>query len=266
MSRAAARSAQRRVAEPSVVLLGHVIPALRRLEIEALDRPETTANELFDLAHNPSSGQEVRTDMAYVLGVLACARAGIPVPEDLRNWRMHSETFGDPSRLRGKWASGWAPRLRVACAYASGDEQAARDLASDYSSPELNLAPPPPVQAMASVRSAPDSPPEGERTVASGKRRLTRVRFKPSRGVLVMSGYLALIYGGSLGLVLALTQLALWASVAAGVIFAGFVYGMMRLLLIWWVGVSETFARRVLFSVESPGEGSVASLEMSTGF
>ena len=274
MLRAAARSAQRGVAEPSVVMLGHVIPTLRRLEIEALDRPESTANELFELARNPSSGQEIRADMAYVLGVLACARAGIPVPEDLREWRMHSEAFGDPARLRGKWASGWTPRLQVARAYALGDEQAARDIASNYPSPELDLALPPvldlalpPVQAMASARSAPDSPTEGESTVASGIRRLTHVQLKPWKpppSLLVLSVYTALVYGVILAFVLKLTQLPLWVSLSAGAIVVGPAYVAMR----FWesrAGVDETFARRVLFSVEYPGEGPVANLKVSTG-
>jgi len=140
-------------------------------------------------------------------------------------------------------------RLRVARAYAFGDEQAARDIASDYPSPELDLALPPPVQAMANARSAPDSPPEGEGTVASGRRRLTGVRFKPSRGVLVMSAYTALVSGAAvLALnLLALYQAPLWASLAVGVMAAGCVYVLMRWLMLR-AGVGEIVPRRVLFS------------------
>ena len=262
ISRTAALSARQRAEQP-IVMLGHFIPALRRLEIEALDRPETAADELFDLARNPSKGQEIRADMAYVLGVLACARAGIPVPEDLRKRRMHSETFVDPPRLRGKWASGWTPRLQVAGAYASGDDQAARDIASDHPSPELDIAPP--VQAMASARSAAGSLPEGESTAASGIRRLTRVRLKPSKPppvLLVVTVYTALFYGVVLAFVLKLTHLPLWASLAAGVVATG----LMGVYMWFWAsGVGEAFGRHVLFSVEYPGEGSAASLEVSKG-
>lgn len=235
----AAKSAPSDGAESPVVTLGHVVPTLRRLEIAALDQPESTANELFELARQPSGGQEVRADMAYVLGVLACARAEIPVPKDLREHAMRSEAFRDPARMRGKWGSGWTLRLKVARAYASGDEQTARDLASGHPSPELALA-----------------------------RRLSHVRLGPWRpplGLLVLSGYAALVYGLLLGFALNyFTHLSLAASVAAGAAVVGPAYLVMRFAQTN-DDIAEAFARRILFSVEYLGEGPVADLEVFTG-
>jgi hypothetical protein len=247
MSRPAARSAPLRVAEPSVVMLGHLIPALRQLEVEALDRPGTAANELFELARSLPSGQEVRADMAYVLGVLACARAGIPVPQDLREWRMHSEAFGDPPRLAGKWASGWGLRQQVARAYALGDEQTARDIASGHPSPELQLAPSP-VRAVASKQSALNSPQDGELAVASGVRRLTPVRFKPSRWALAMGAGVAIFYGAALNVALVLTALPWWVSAAVSVAATVTVYSTTQLMIRLFS--DGTLARRSLFSVD----------------
>jgi hypothetical protein len=235
----AAKNAPPDGTESPVVTLGHVVPTLRRLEIAALDQPESTAPELFELARHPSGGQEVRADMAYVLGVLACARAEIPVPKDLREHAMRSEAFRDPARLRGKWGSGWTLRLKVARAYAAGDEQTARDLASGHPSPELALS-----------------------------RRLSHVRLKPWRpsiGLLVLNGYAALGYGLLLGLALIyFVHLSLWTSVAAGAAIVVPAYLAMRYAQSR-DDTAEAFARRILISVEYPGEGPEANLKVLSG-
>jgi hypothetical protein len=243
-----ARSARQDGAESPVVTLGHVVPALRRLEIEALDQPESTASELFELARDPSGGQEVRADMAYVLGVLACARAGIPVPGDLREWRGRSEAIKDPSPLPGKWGAGWTRRLQVARAYASGDDQAARSLAAGSLSPELALAP---------------SPAENESTVMTERRRLAHVKLKPWKTPTV---YLVLVaaYLVVCGAILGLTNLPLWALLAIALAATASGYVLTRLLESR-NGVAEAFARRVQFSVEDPGTGPAASIKVSAG-
>ena len=225
--------------EAPVVTVGHIIPTLRRLEIEALDRPESTANELFELARNPAAGHEIRADMAYVLGVLACARAGLAVPKDLREHHMRSEAFSAPSPLRGKWGAGWTTRLQAARAYAAGEEQKALDIAAGFQSPELDLA-----------------------------RRLTHVRLKPWRlhwRLLALIFYSVALYGVVLVVVLKATeQLPNWVSFLIG---AGAVVPVSLAMRLWesLAGISETFARRVWFSVEYPGQGPVAQLKVSAG-
>lgn len=242
--------------------LGLHASSLRLLELRALDRPQMAAGELFELGQHPVHGQEIRADMAWVLGVLACARAGVAVPKEHAERPLRSDAFLDPASLGGKWAGEWELRLRFARAYTRGAHEEAASIAEDHPSPELELA----TSLGEPTLSDPGAEPV-DTPLQRGLRPLGRVRFKPSTAAVAVSVYAALTYGLAAVSVLILSEsLPWWISLLVGLAVGWSAFSWIKS---WFTRSNTsgrlTFARHSFLRVDHPGQGPVAQLEPTSG-